>query len=111
LTTANLGQRKRSDIKYLYSRSATIQPFTQGDAVVESTASLQGVEKFTNTTNVSTGLPVGAIAGVAFGGIALIVAMAAVGVFVSRKKRKTLKKSSKSTKEQRFFMTKPCNLF
>ncbi len=107
LTTANLGQRKRSDIKYLYSRTATIQPFAQGDAVVESTATLQGVEKFTNTTNVNTGLPIGAIAGIAVGGIALIVAMAAVGVFVSRKKRKTQKKSNKPTKDQGFFMTQP----
>jgi hypothetical protein len=103
LTTANLGQRKRSAIQYVYSRSATIQPFIEGDAVVESAASLQVVETFSSTTNVSNGLPVGAIAGIAVGGIALIAAMAGVGVFVSRK-RKT-QKSSKSGKDQRLFMT------
>jgi hypothetical protein len=91
LTSASLGQRKRSDIQYVTSRQTehgfTVYPTQAGDVTVESTARISVQETFSQAKTVSTGLSSGAIAGIAVAGVALICTIVSVAVLVNRKRR------------------------
>ncbi len=109
MTTAQaLGQRKRSETQYLMAREAALGPAitTASDLAVESRAGLSApanqLSGVASTAQVST-LSVGAIAGIAVAGAAMVVSIAAIGVFVARKKRN--QKKPTTTKESGLFMT------
>jgi hypothetical protein len=107
LASASLGPSKRSDIQYLTTRQTefgyTVSSSQAGDVQVESEASLQAVETFSTTSNVSTGLPIGATLGIVVGGMILIVAVGIVGVMVVRMKKRRAVKEPKNDKG--LFMT------
>jgi len=102
LTTASLlGQRRRylmqRDFAASYVGARDVSCSSQAGLVVANQVTINGVPSSTLST--------GAIVGVAVAGVALVVAIAAVGVFVSRKRRN--KSPAKSfDKETGLFMTK-----
>ncbi len=102
-TAAALGQlKKRSDVQYLMVRESLLGPgiSTANDLAVESraglTAPVEQLSGVASTAQVST-LSVGAIAGIAVAGAAMIISIAVIGVFVARKKRNQKKTTTKSS--------------
>jgi hypothetical protein len=97
------GQTKR---QYLMKRDVDVSVTTLRDAKVTCQAGLIATQintlsKETPTTNT---LSAGAIIGVAVAGIALVISIGVVGVFVARK-RKQKKRAPKSDSESGVFMT------
>ncbi len=97
-TANNLGQKR----EYLLQRDLPVLLNTVQEASVSCEAGLVATQSSVMSAP-TTVLSTGAIIGVAVAGVVMVIAIAAVGVFVARKRR--TQKPIKSDKESGLFMT------
>jgi hypothetical protein len=82
----------RRNIQWLVKRD--VSSLMENDVVVEDTVVLQAKRTVVGTTLTANVTSTGAIVGIAVGGVLLVVAIASIGVFVVRKRRRVKSRST-----------------